>query len=170
MSNLIINLNDLQKLRQYNDINHNNNRIQYSTIDPIRCRVLTQIEELEFMDPKTTSLANFYMCNIKIKNIPIFVDIFNKQPQDVSIVVKIDENVYDSVFRKGTVSVQRGDLCEMTLVTWSPQENCDSTTDLWEVVDMKFLTLKDVETLHNFLLSDNGRQFLEISNPVQNIT
>ncbi|SMN18201.1 similar to Kazachstania africana KAFR_0C06340 hypothetical protein [Maudiozyma saulgeensis] len=165
MSNLIIDLNDLQRLRQ-----NNNNGNQYLYDDPIRCRVFTQIVELEFLDPRTTSPANFCMCNIKIRNISMFRDLLDYRPQDITLVVKMDENVYDSISKQGNRSIQSGDLCEMNLVTWNPQNHLNSTTELWEVIDMNFLSLTDIEDLHTFLLSKEGKEFLMMSNPAQNVT
>ncbi|KAG0654781.1 hypothetical protein C6P45_003278 [Maudiozyma exigua] len=160
MSSLIINLDDLDQLRQKYCINH-----QYGKIEPIRCEVIAQILEIEFKDLINDSFEGSYRCTMRIKNVSIMKIVSQSNSSDLEITIIVDGNVHESLYHKRGESIGKGDICQFSLVLWNPMERNEETNGIWEAVDINLLTLKDIEDTQRFLLSDLGQEFLNKQAP-----
>lgn len=165
MSSFIFDLDDLKKLKEF----YKNRTDQFSG-ETIRCRVIAQYMGIEYLEPENNTGDDRGFCNIKVRNLSNFQNINDSVVQKREINFMMDENVYESTFMNGTSSnIQKGAACDLKVVFWSSGQEIDDTLTMWEVLDLKVLSVAEVQELHEFCLSDEGKEFLEISNPINNI-
>lgn len=156
----MINLNDLPKIRAH-FLKHDTK----SRNDPVRCRVLAQLIDIEDLDPRHEIENKFYLCNIRLQNLSAFESLSPSSSACCDIKVRMDERVYTSVFLDQAMSVQTGAACDVNLVAWHNIGQKEIDTDIWEVVDISVLFPSEITEFHDFFITDEGKHFLSLSNP-----
>lgn len=160
MSSIVINLNDLPEIRAH-FMNHN----AKSRENPVRCRVFAQVVDIQDLDPRNEVDNTFHLCNIKLRNLPIFESVSSSPFTPSDITVRMDPHVYESVFLDQGVFIQTGSACDISLVLWHNHGQKELDSDIWEAVDLSILSLSDLKEYHDFFTTQDGKLFLSLSNP-----
>lgn len=155
MSGLIFDIDDLT----VPDDNQQNLRN-----DPIHYRLIAQFIDMEY---SSNDSIEKYFCKILIRNLPALKDV-NEMLKEDSLIhethlirpLYMDENTFEQFFiDDGTkIDFQPGDPIDIQTLTWN---ECDSNNDIiWEAVDLRKITMEEIDSLRTFILSPQGRSFL----------
>ena len=133
---------------------------------PIRCRLITRFQDLEMGDTngEEGSLGDkVRFCTVSLRDIALFQREQEKKEKrgvslkddDGGVYFYMNETVYGKLFVDEISCISNGDPVEVDVALWVGE------TD-WEVLDMRKLSLKEVDDLATFLRSEAGERFLEL--------
>lgn len=134
--------------------------------DPTHYRIIAQFIDMEYSSGETTEK---YFCKILIRNLPALKDV-NEMLKEDSLLhethlifpLYMDENTFNQFFIEDATKIdfQPGDPIDIQTLTWN---ECDSNNDIiWEAVDLKKVTMEEIDSLRTFVLSPQGRYFLNL--------
>lgn len=154
MSQLIF---DISELLKNDDIQENQ---QY---DPQHYRIFAQFIDIEYV-PSDSSKK--YFCKLLIQNLPNFElkvninDVSTSVPENqVLCHLYMEESTFLQFFinEETKIDLQPGDPVDIQAVTW--HEYDDNNTIILESINLRQITIKEVDALRDFILSPEGRCF-----------
>lgn len=146
MSRLFVHVAKLATLLRYD---------RSSSAAPVRYRFVGQLLEITYEE----NIEKQYVCELRMRNLPEFgIDDYACSQEEIRAVV--GESVYRLRFlRNGCNShqPQRGDAISVCLGVVM----LNSTTRVFEVMDINVLTMREVQSLHSFADSSMGFDFVQ---------
>ncbi|CAL9730068.1 telomere length regulation protein Ten1p [Monosporozyma unispora] len=131
---------------------------------PIHFRIIAQFIDMEY---STCGTNNKYFCKILIRNLPALETVNQSLKQDLLLhethlifPLYMEENTFEQFFiNDGTkIDFQPGDPIDIQTLTWNGHDSNDDT--IWEAVNLSRITMEEVDSLRDFILSPQGQHFL----------
>lgn len=149
MSRLIFDINEFFSKNDNIPENRQNFLQQY--------RIFAQFIDIEYV-PFDSS--NKYFSKLLIRNLSIFESNRSLNTETTSFHLYMEENTFVQLFinEETKIDLQPGDPVDIQAVTWYDYN--DNNTIILESVNLRPITIKEIDALKEFILSPEGRYFI----------
>lgn len=150
MSRLIFDINEFF-LKNDNILENRQNFLQ-------QYRIFAQFIDIEYV-PFDSS--NKYFSKLLIRNLSIFESNRGLNTKTTSFHLYMEENTFVQLFinEETKIDLQPGDPVDIQAVTWYDYD--DNNTIILESVNLRPITIKEIDALKEFILSPEGRYFID---------